>query len=73
MPNNIPDLNAPTSRDLEYIAEVLDLNLDYIFSTLVDIRNNFRIQNQILAHMAGVNIEEISNQVTTSPDEKTGD
>ena len=73
MPNSIPDIDAPTSEDLEYIADSINLHGTYILKTLVAIRNNFRIQNQILAHMAGVNIEEISNQVTTSPDEKTGD
>ena len=73
MANNIPDLGSIDSMDLQHIADTIDLNGEYILKTLVEIRNNFRLHNKILAKLAGVTIEEIDNQVVTSPDEKTGD
>lgn len=73
MPNSISDITAPTSADLDAIFNAILLLAESQVEFGWAIANRIKVQNQILAHMAGVNIEEISNQVTTSPDEKTGD
>ena len=73
MPNSIPDITAPTSADLDAIFNAILLLAESQVEFGWTIANRIKVQNQILAHMAGINIEEISNQVTTSPDEKTGD
>ena len=73
MPNSILDIDAPTSADLDAIFNAIMFLAKGHLEVSWAIANRIKVQNQILAHMAGVNIEEISNQVTTSPDEKTGD
>lgn len=73
MANDVPNLDSIDSTDLQYLADTIHLHGTYILKTLVEIRNNFRLHNKILAKLAGVTIEEIDNQVVTSPDEKTGD
>lgn len=73
MANDVPNLDSIDSADIKHLADTIDLNGEYIFKVLVNIRNNFRLHNKILAKLAGVTIEEIDSQVVTSPDEKTGD
>ena len=73
MANNIPDLDSPTSADIDGLFRAIMFLAESQIEFGWAIANRLKIQNEILAKLAGVTIKEIDSQVVTSPDEKTGD